>query len=180
MEEIFDVLNEKGEYTNKTATRSVCHKKGLWHKAVVVFVINTKNEVLLQQRSATKKLWPNLWDITAGGHVLSGEFGFEAVIRETKEEIDLDITKHDLIFIGATISTNLKDDIINNHFNEYYIVKKDVDIRRLTLDKEEVQDIKWVNAEDLIVKINNNYDTLTTKEGCWEYLKKYLELNKNI
>ena len=121
-----------------------------------------------------------MWDVSAGGHVLAGEFGFQAVMRECEEELGIKLDKNDITFIGATTSTNLKGDVINNHFNEYYIVKKDVDIRRLTLDKEEVQDIKWVNAEDLIVKINNNYDTLTTKEGCWEYLKKYLELNKNI
>ncbi len=29
MEEIFDVFNEKGEYLNKTASREVCHSKGL-------------------------------------------------------------------------------------------------------------------------------------------------------
>ncbi len=81
MNEIFDILNENGEYTNEVASREECHKKGLWHKAVVVFILSTDNKkVLLQQRSSTKKLWPNLWDITAGGHVLTGEFGYQAVI----------------------------------------------------------------------------------------------------
>lgn len=175
MEEMFDVLDEKGEFTNETATRSDCHKLGLWHKAVVVFVINSKNEVLLQKRSANKKLWPNLWDITAGGHVLSGEFGYQAVIREAKEEIGLVITKNDLTFIGASSSINIKDDIINKHFNEFYIVNKDVVLEDLILQTEEVSDIKWIPKEELINKIDNNYDTLTTKEGCWEYLKKYFE-----
>ena len=76
MEEYFDVLNEKGEYIGKTETRKKCHKEGLWHKAVVVFIINSKRQVLLQKRSANKKMWANMWDITAGGHVLAGEFGF--------------------------------------------------------------------------------------------------------
>ena len=50
MEELFDVLNEKGEYTGKIETREKCHKDGLWHKAVVVFIINSKGQVLLQRR----------------------------------------------------------------------------------------------------------------------------------
>ena len=29
-------------------------------------------------------MWPNMWDITSGGHVLTGEFGFEAAIIEAK------------------------------------------------------------------------------------------------
>ena len=97
--ENFDVLNEMGEFTNEIASREECHKKGLYHKAVVVFIINSKNEVLIQQRSSNKKLWPSKWDITAGGHVDAGEFGFQAVIRETKEEIGIDITEKDLLFL---------------------------------------------------------------------------------
>lgn len=85
--EYFDVLNEKGIYTGEVKTREECHEKGLWHKAVVVFIINSKNQVLLQKRSKQKKLWPDMWDITAGGHVDSGEFGFQAIIRECKEEL---------------------------------------------------------------------------------------------
>ena len=177
MTEYFDVLNEYGEFTNKVASRDECHEKGLYHKAVVVFIISLDgNKVLLQQRSANKKLWPNLWDITAGGHVLAGEFGYQAVIRETKEEIWIDIKKEDLEFIGCTTSETIKWDIINRHFNEYFIVHKDVNIDNIKLQTEEVQDIKWYDKEDLIKKIKNNYEDLTGKSGCWDYLLKYFEI----
>ena len=49
MEEYFDVLNNKGDYTGKIESREKCHKEGLWHKAVAVFVINSKGQVLLVQ-----------------------------------------------------------------------------------------------------------------------------------
>ena len=107
MEEFFDVLTEKGEYTGNVETREQCHKQGLWHKAVVVFIINSKKQVLLQRRSPNKKMWPNMWDITAGGHVLAGEFGFQAIIREAKEELGLDLNKNDITFIGSSISINI-------------------------------------------------------------------------
>ncbi len=180
MNEYFDVLDENGEYTNKIASRDECHKKGLWHKAVVVFIISRdNNRVLLQQRSATKKLWPNLWDITAGGHVLAGEFGYQAVIREAKEEIGITINKESLEFIGSVRSENIKGDIVNKHFNEYYIVHADIDINDIILQEEEVQNIGWFNKEDVIKKIKNNYDGLTDKKGCWEYLVKYFEITSN-
>ena len=179
MEELFDVLNENGEYTNKIFSREICHKEGLWHKAVVVFIISTDNKkVLLQQRSANKKLWPNLWDITAGGHVLSSEFGIDAAIRETKEEIGIDVSKNELEFIGSTISENTSSDIINRHFNEYYIVHKDIDIKDINLQKEEVQDIKWFDKENIVNMINNKYKDLTDKVGCWNYLLKYFEIRQ--
>ena len=177
--EYFDVLNEFGEYTNEVASREECHKKGLWHKAVVVFIVSSDNKkVLLQQRSSTKKLWPNLWDITAGGHTLSGELGWQAVIREAKEELGIDIDKNFLEFIGATTSINEKGDIINKHYNEYYIVHSDLDINNIVLQKEEVQDIKWFDKKELLAKINNSYEDLTEKIGCWNYLVKYFEMVK--
>lgn len=177
MNEFFDVLNENGEYINKVANRDECHKKGLWHKAVVLFIISNDNQkVLLQLRSATKKLWPNLWDITAGGHVLSKELGYQAVIRETKEEIGINIKKEDLLFIGSTRSVNIEGEIINKHFNEFYVVHKDINIENITLEKEEVENIKWFNKEDIIKRVKNNYDGITDKQGCWQYLLKYFEL----
>lgn len=180
MTEYFDVLNSNGEYTNKTASREECHEKGLWHKAVVVFILSEDNKkVLLQQRSANKKLWPNLWDLTAGGHVLAGEFGYQAGIRETKEELGIEIDKESMEFIGVTTSENIKNNIINRHFNEHYIVHKNIELKDIVLQKEEVQDIKWFDIEDLRKKINNNYEDLTDKIGCWNYLMKYIEITRN-
>ena len=108
MEEFFDVLNEKGEYIGKVETREKCHTEGLWHKAVAMFIINSKGQVLLQKRSANKKMWPNMWDITAGGHVLAGEFGFQSIIREAEEELGITLNKNDITFVGSSISTNVQ------------------------------------------------------------------------
>ena len=175
MAEYFDVLKESGEYEGRIETREICHEKGLWHKAVAMFMINSKGQVLLQKRSANKKMWPNMWDMTAGGHVLAGEFGFEAIIREIQEELGIEINKNDILFIGSAVSTNIKGDIINRHFNEYYIINKDVDEKTLNLQTEEVADIKWFDKDEVLERIKNNYEGLTEKTGCWDYLLKYYE-----
>lgn len=175
MEEFFDVLNEKGEYTGRVESREKCHKEGLWHKAVTAFIINSKGQVLLQRRSANKKLWPNMLDISAGGHVMTGEFGFQAIIRECKEELGIDLSKDDTTFIGSAISTNIKGDIINKHFNEFYIVNKDIAETKLSLNFEEVSEVKWMDKDEIIERIKNNYNGITDKEGCWQYLVKYYE-----
>ena len=176
--EYFDVLNEYGEFKGEVATREECHVKGLWHRAIYAFIFNENGEVLLQKRSKTKKLWPDTWDITAGGHVLAGEFGYKAVLREAKEELNLNLTKDNIIFIGSAISTNVKEGIVNNHFNEYYIANKDIDISTLKLQEEEVSELKWVDKDEIIRRIRNNYEGITDKEGCWEYLIKYYELKE--
>ena len=180
MDEMVDVLTETGKFTDNVEMKQLCHKKGLWHKAVAVFIINSKKQVLLQKRSKNKKMWPDMWDISAGGQVLAGEFGFQAIIREIKEELGLSVKKEEIIFIGCSTSINKKGDILNKHFNEYYIVTKDIDEKNLSLQKEEVSEVKWINKEEIIERIKNNYDGITDKEGCWEYLIKYYEwLEKN-
>ena len=50
MEELVDVLDERGMYTGKTETRANCSKEGLWHKAVCVLIINSHDQVLLQKK----------------------------------------------------------------------------------------------------------------------------------
>lgn len=180
MDEMVDVLTETGKFTDNVEMKQLCHKKGLWHKAVAVFIINSKKQVLLQKRSKNKKMWPDMWDISAGGHVIAGEFGFQAIIREIKEELGLNIKKEEITFIGCSKSINKKEDILNKHFNEYYIVTKNIDEKNLNLQKEEVSEVKWINKEEIIERIKNNYDGITDKEGCWEYLIKYYEwLEKN-
>lgn len=179
MEEFFDVLNERGEYIGKIETRNNCHTKGLWHKAVAMFIINSKGQVLLQKRSANKKMWPNMWDITAGGHVLAGEFGFQSIIREAEEELGISLNKNDITFVGSSISTNVQGDIVNNHFNEFYIVNKDIDETTLKLQEEEVSEVKWVDKNEIIERIKDNCNGITAKEGCWEYLIKYYDWKEN-
>ena len=176
MQEYFDVLNENGEFTNKIATREECHKKGLWHRAVYGFIFNKNGDVLLQKRSANKKLWPNLWDITAGGHVLAGEFGETSLIREIKEELGIEVEKNDVRYLVGSSSTNIKRNIINNHFNECYIVTKDINIADVKLQEDEVSAVKWFTKQQILDKINNNFDEITDKTGPWNFLKKYYEV----
>lgn len=173
--EIFDVLNEYGEFTGKTATREECHKKGYWHRAVYAFIIDKNGNVLLQKRSASKKLWPNMWDVTVGGHVDRGEFGRQALIREVKEELGIQISDSDIKYLVGSTSINKQGDIINKHYNECYLITKNIDISNIALQKEEVAEVKYFSKEELIKRIDNNYEGLTDKTGPWNFLKKILE-----
>jgi len=72
------------------ASRSFCHgpHKPL-HPVVHLEIINRKGEIYIQKRSASKKLFPNVWDTAVGGHVSYGEHIEEALYREASEELGL-------------------------------------------------------------------------------------------
>ena len=58
MEELIDVLNEDGTKTGKVVTRKEVHEKGLWHRIVVIAVIDKEGHLLMQQRSKYVKTNP--------------------------------------------------------------------------------------------------------------------------
>jgi isopentenyldiphosphate isomerase len=88
-EEIFPIVDETGALTGQAA-RSVCHGGSmLLHPVVHLHVFNPAGELYLQKRAATKDIFPNRWDTSAGGHVGLGETPDEAVMREAREEIGL-------------------------------------------------------------------------------------------
>ena len=174
MDENLDVLTKYGEFTGNIATREECHKKGLWHRAVYGFIIDKDSNILLQKRSQYKKLWPNKWDVTVGGHVCSGEFGINAIIRECREELGLNVEEKDIRFIVSSISVYKKNNYINKHFDECYLITKDVDISKLNLQKEEVAELRYFSKDELLKRIKENYNELTEKTVSWHFLEKIL------
>lgn len=93
--EMFDVVNERNEVTGQL-TRGEVHAKGLLHRAVHVFVINAKGMIYLQRRSHLKDVSPLKWDSSAAGHLDVGESYADCAIRETREEVGIEITSTEL------------------------------------------------------------------------------------
>jgi isopentenyl-diphosphate delta-isomerase type 1 len=91
-EEIFDVVNEHDEVVGRETRREV-HRNGLRHRAIHVFVFNSRGEVFLQKRSMTKDTHPGVWDSSASGHLDCGEDYDACAVRELREEIGLKLNK---------------------------------------------------------------------------------------
>jgi isopentenyl-diphosphate Delta-isomerase len=89
-EDIFDIVNEHDEVVGR-APRSEVHARGLLHRAVHVFVFNSRGEVFLQKRSMKKDRQPGVWDSSCSGHVDSGEDYDQTAMRELREEIGLSL-----------------------------------------------------------------------------------------
>jgi isopentenyl-diphosphate delta-isomerase len=71
-------------------TKGDCHDgAGLLHRAFSVFLFNEHGEVLLQQRSADKRLWPLFWSNSCCSHPRRGEALDAAAHRRTFEELQV-------------------------------------------------------------------------------------------
>jgi isopentenyl-diphosphate delta-isomerase type 1 len=87
-EELFDVVDEQDRVVRQ-APRSEVHAGHWLHRASHIFVFNSRGELLVHRRSATKDECPLLYTSSASGHLAAGE-GYEiAAVRELQEELGL-------------------------------------------------------------------------------------------
>ncbi|PAD07246.1 hypothetical protein CHH78_20915 [Shouchella clausii] len=123
-----------------TATRKTAHEMGLWHETFHCWIVDdsqTEPYIYLQRRSAHKKDFPRLFDITAAGHLLAGETA-EDGIREVKEELGIDIPFADLDFLGQFRCMPKHRDIYDYEFAFTYVYRKHIPFEQFRLQEEEV------------------------------------------
>ena len=153
--EYLDILDENGNKTGEKDTRENIHKLGLLHSEVVAFIYTDTGKVILQKRKSNKATYAGVWSIT-GGHVLAGENNEEAIIREIKEELNLNIEKENVIYITTYKSKKIKGDVINNNFISIYNVKiSENQFETIEIQKEELEDIKLCSIEEIESIINS-------------------------
>jgi isopentenyl-diphosphate delta-isomerase len=88
-EELILVDEQDREIGSKS--KSACHEgRGIRHRAFSIFVFNGQDELLLQQRSDSKPLWPLYWSNTCCSHPRLGETMDIAVARRLEQELGFD------------------------------------------------------------------------------------------
>lgn len=118
-----------------------------YHLVVHVWIRNSSGEYLISQRAATRPTFPLSWECV-GGSVLAGESSIEGAVREVKEEVGIELNpaKGKLVFskIRNEYDGMKFRDILDVWLFEY---DGDIDLSNATTD--EVNDAKWITAEDL-------------------------------
>ena len=146
--EIWDIMNEDGVITGKTAVRGqTILRRGEYHLVVHIWVLSSDGNFLIQRRSEKRRLMPGEWAAT-GGSAISGENSVTAAARELQEELGIRATKGSLKLMGR-----LKR---RNSFLDVWFIKCDADISRLRLQKSEVAEVKWVTPDELKIMIEQH------------------------
>lgn len=154
--EYFDLLDEKGNFLGTTKERNAVHRDGDWHKAIHIWIINEKGEILLQRRCETKDSDPNMLDISCAGHLSAGDSSLEGALRELKEELNLEIDPSELSFI-KTLKRSWKDShgFVDNEYNDLYILRTNKKIAEMVYQKEEISEIFFVSYKKFKEMVTN-------------------------
>jgi 8-oxo-dGTP diphosphatase len=138
--EQWDLLDGEGRPTGGLAVRGEPLGAGDRHLVVHVHLVNPEGRFLVQKRSLRKELWPGAWDVT-GGAVQAGEDSLRGAIREVQEELGIRLQPEDLTFMAR-----LKAE---DHFADLWLGRIGARIQEMTMQPEEVDDLRFVAAEDL-------------------------------
>ncbi len=146
-DEMIDLLDENGNVVG-VQSKKMAHQTGAWHKAVHIYLVNNEGEILLQKRSANKDIFPNVWDVSVGGHTDAGEKNIETAQRELEEELGVKSNLDDFQFLTQTKEILKTGKYVSSEFVDAFLVVKDVRIENIVLQEAEVADIKFVKLEE--------------------------------
>ena len=175
--EYIDIFDENNNPSGQIKEKAKAHEDGNFHRTAHVWIINDKNELLLQKRSATKKSHPNCWDISGAGHIKAGESIIDGAIRELKEELGVVVTEKDFKYISTIKSTKNPK---NMEFQYVYLLKCNKTIEQYTFEDDEVSEVKYVHFEELEKMVEEREEGLLIHEEEYKYLFKYIRNNMEV
>ena len=149
MQEYVDIFDESFVSLG-IESKDVAHKKGLWHQTFHCWFFRKEhNHIILQfqRRSANKKDSPLLYDISAAGHLQSGECKEDGV-REIAEELGVDVEATSLIYLGVRPSEYRYKEIHNKEFNHVFIFETPFKMDDYTIEESELDALIEMDLED--------------------------------
>ena len=147
MYELRDIYTEKRQLTGMVKEREKPLLPGEYILVAYVCLINSKGQMLIQKRQKDKRSCPDLWDLSVGGCALAGETSSQTAERETLEEIGYSHSfggsKPDLALINKCA------------FFDVFVIHGDPQLSQLSVQKSEIQEVKWASQEEIIEMIKD-------------------------
>ena len=145
--ELVDLYDENRALLGKTAERYGKKGPGEYRTVVHVCLFDSRDRLLIQRRTAGKRVWPEKWDVSVGGGVDAGETSRQGAEREFREELGYPL---DLSGLRPAVTVNFPEG-----FDDFYILTQDLEETELTLQKEEVSAVRWVTLEELLTMLDS-------------------------
>jgi len=150
-------------------TKEKCHQgKGILHRAFSIYLFNNKGQLLIQQRSKFKKLWPLYWANTCCSHPRQDESYVKAGERRLKEEFGFSCFLK--MVDKFQYQAKYKDVGSENEMCAVLVGECDGKVKA---NPKEIADWKWVDIDKLQDDFKRNPDKYAPwfKIGLGRYLK---------
>ncbi len=159
MTEKIDIFNANLE-PRGSMERAEAHLTGRWHKTFHCWIVSNDSggRFLFQKRSAKMINFPNLLDVSAAGHLETGEEVQEG-IREVKEELGIEIDEAKLYFLGYRVEVaDQKNGQKNREYQAVFLYKLENSKNDFIPQIEELAGLYWINISDALSLFTNMVD----------------------
>ena len=151
------VLVDENDKETGLEDKLKAHQNGAkLHRAISIFVFNSKGETLLQQRAMTKYHSTGQWSNTCCSHPYPGESIEAAAHRRLQEEMGFDCTMHEAF--AFTYRADVGNGLTEHEYDHVLFGRYDGDPR---LNSEEAMGYKWILLGDLKAEIQEAPDCFT-------------------
>jgi len=144
MSEEYVILVDENDTQIGIMPKLEAHKKAILHRAFSVFILNGKEELLLQQRAASKYHSPLLWTNTCCSHQRVGETNVEAGKRRLHEEMGF---KTELKEVFSFIYKAPFDNGLTEYELDHVMIGSYNENPEINTD--EVESFKWMTLEEV-------------------------------
>ena len=123
--------------------------KEMFKSAVHMIIVDNDNKILLQKRKGSK-LWPEYYALPAG-HIDEGENQYDALVREAKEELDIEINPKDIINSYVVLRRNyfeIDGKKLEPYIDYYFEISKYKGIPKI-VELNKCEELIWSNIDDL-------------------------------
>lgn len=151
MKEPFVILVDENDNQTGITGKMEAHRNGFLHRAVSVFIINSKGEWILQRRAFDKYHSNGLWTNTCCTHPHPGELNIDAAKRRLKEEMGIEC---DLVKLFTFVYKENLDNELTEHELDHVFLGVSDDIPEI--NTSEVQEWEAVSYKDLHDEIKIN------------------------
>lgn len=147
--EYWDLYDKDRIKLNKKIKAGTSLLDGEFRLVAHLCIFNHKNQLLIQKRHSGKSLYPGCWDLSLSGSVQAGEDSRQAMVREAKEELGLQLS---LDKVRVSLSFNFDEG-----FDDFYFITQDLDLNTLSLQVEEVTQVMWASELQVLALIEQNH-----------------------
>jgi len=165
--EMWDLLDEHGNKTGGLHERGKPLSKHDLFLTVHVWIVNARNEFLITRRTPHRN---HLWH-TTGGCAQAGDDSITSAIKETREEIGLDLNAADAAFFTRVKVKRIADD--GYMFQDAWLFRQNVDISMLVFQADEVCDAMWASVD--VIKGMIADKTFVNPSEWYPYLDELFE-----
>ena len=122
--------------------------KAIFKSAIHIILIND-NKILVQKRKGSK-LYPGYYALPAG-HIDKGETQYDALVREAKEELGIEINPDDIINNYVVLRRNffeIDEKILEPYIDFYFEIKNYTGIPRI-IEEDKCDELFWTDINNL-------------------------------